>query len=112
MARKLAIALVGASTVALGGCAAAIAANAVGLAAQSARGQPQSNQHLQPAARTACSAHAGQYGAVHVIDVQQRTVSKITVWGTVQQGNDRRSFECNFTDKITSFKLRPIVRSF
>ena len=61
----------------LGGCVAAMAASAAGMAVQGARGQPQSNEHLQPAARKACEAHAAQYGAVHIIDVEQRSVSRI-----------------------------------
>ena len=67
-----------------------MAVSAAGLAAQSARGQPQSNQHLQPEARKACEAYAAQYGAVHVIDVEQHSVSKIIVWGTVGDGRQQR----------------------
>lgn len=93
----------------LGGCVAAMAASAAGMAAQSARGQPVSNEHLRPAARTACEAHAAQYGAVHIIDVEQRSVSKIIVWGTVDDGKQRRSFECSYGTKMTGFKLRAIT---
>lgn len=95
--------------VSLGGCVAAMAASAAGMAARSARGQPVSNEHLRPAARTACEAHAAQYGAVHIIDVEQRSVSKIIVWGTVGEGEQRRSFECSYGTKITGFKLRAIT---
>ena len=94
---------------ALGGCAAGIAASAVGLAARSAQGTPASNAHLKPQAREACSAHAAQYGTVHVIDVEQRNASRIIVWGTVTDATQRRrSFQCDFRTAITSFKLRPI----
>ena len=93
----------------LGGCVAAMAASAAGMAAQSARGRPVSNEHLRPAARTACEAHAAQYGAVHIIDVEQRSVSKIIVWGTVDDGRQRRSFECSYGTKMTGFKLRAIT---
>jgi hypothetical protein len=86
-----------------------MAAGAVGMAARSAQGEPASNAHLQPTARQACSDHAAQYGAVHIIDVQQRAPSKITVWGTVDNGKERRSFECGYGTKITGFKLRGIV---
>ena len=93
----------------LGGCVAAMAASAAGMAVQGARGQPQSNEHLQPAARKDCEAHAAQHGAVHIIDVEQRSVSKIIVWGTVDDGKQRRSFECSYGTKMTGFKLRAIT---
>jgi hypothetical protein len=93
----------------LGGCVAGMAASAAGMAIRSAQGEPQSNRHLQPTARTACSAHAAQFGTVHIIDVEQRSVGKIVVWGTVTDAKERRSFECAFTDKVTGFKLRPIA---
>ena len=109
MARILPLCLVAASSFALGGCLAGMAAGAVGMAARSAQGEPASNEHLQPTARQACSDHAAQYGTVHIIDVQQRARSKITVWGTVDNGQERRSFECGYGTKITAFKLRGIV---
>jgi hypothetical protein len=100
-----------ASALLLGGCVAAMAANAVGMAVQSAQGQPQSNEQLKPNAEKDCTAHAAQYGAVHIIDVQQATPSKIIVWGTVDDGKARRSFECGYGTRITGFKLRPIPRA-
>lgn len=107
--RILVLSLLVVSALSLGGCVAGIAASAVGMAVRSAQGEPQSNQHLQPAATQACSAHASQYGAVHIIDVEQRTVSRIIVWGTVGDGKGRRSFECSYETKITGFKLRAIA---
>jgi hypothetical protein len=86
-----------------------MAVSAAGLAAQSARGAPQSNASLQPEARKACEAQAAQYGAVHVIDVEQHSLSKIIVWGTVGEGQQRQSFQCDFGTKMTGFKLRPIT---
>jgi hypothetical protein len=94
---------------ALGGCAAGIAASAIGVAARSARGEPQSNEHLRPAAAQACSAHAAQYGAVHIIDVEQHATSRIIVWGTVNEGQQRRSFQCTYGTRITRFRLRAIT---
>ncbi len=76
----------------------------------SARGEPRSNEHLKPEASQACSSHAAQYGKVHVIDVEQRTISKIVVWGTVDDGTRKRSFECAFGTSVTGFKLREIGR--
>ena len=92
-------------------CVAGMAANAVGMAAAAARDEPVSNQHLQPAAREACSAQAAAYGTVRIIDVEQSSANKMIVWGTVDHGKQRRSFECGFGTSITSFKLRPIARN-
>lgn len=92
----------------LGGCAAGLAAGAAGMAIRSSQGEPKSNRQLQPTARSACSAHAAQYGAVHIIDVEQRSAGKIIVWGTVTDAKQRRSFECAFTDRIAGFKLQVI----
>ena len=109
IARPPALFLLAVSTLAVGGCVAGMAASAVGMAAQSARGQAPGNQHLKPAATAACTAQAAQYGAVHIIDVEQRTASRIIVWGTVDDGHERRSFECGFGTAITGFKLRTIT---
>jgi hypothetical protein len=96
------------SMLALGGCAASIAAGAIGMAVRGATAEGPSNTHLAPAAERACTAVAGTHGAVHVIDVEQRTSSRIIVWGTVGEGPERRSFQCTYTDRITDFKLREI----
>jgi hypothetical protein len=53
----------------------------------------------------------GRYGAVHIIDIEQRSVDKIVVWGTVEDGKQRRSFECGFKSAIAYFKLRDIPAS-
>ncbi len=90
------------------GCVASMAASAIGMAAKSARGAPVSNEGLGPQARAACEAQAAQYGAVHIIDVEQNRVDKIIVWGTVEKGGVKQSFQCDFGRKITSFKLRKI----
>ena len=97
-----------ASALSLGGCVAGMAASAIGMAARSAQGQPANNEHLKPEASAACTARASQYGAVRIIDVEQRSASKIIVWGTVDDGKQRRSFECAFGTRITAFKVRPI----
>ena len=93
---------------ALGGCVAAMALSAADLALRSAEGTPGSNKHLKPQAEAACSAQAAPHGLVTVIDVEQRRVDKIIVWGTAGEGAARRSFECHFTTRITGFKLREI----
>jgi hypothetical protein len=109
MARLPILLLTAGAALALVGCVAGIAANAVGMAVGGARGQPTGNEHLQPEARQACSSRASQYGAVHIIDVEQRGPSRIVVWGTVDDGKQRRSFECGYSTKITGFKLRAIA---
>lgn len=92
----------------LGGCVAGIAASAAGMAIQNAKRDRQDTSHLQPMARSACSAHAAQHGEVHIIDVEQRSAGRIIVWGTVTDASGRRSFECAFTDRVAGFKLRAI----
>lgn len=92
----------------LSGCLPMMAVSAVDLAARSAQGTPTSNEELQPDARTACTQRAAQYGTVSVIDVEQHSINKIIVWGTVDDGTQKRSFECDFGTKITGFKLRAI----
>jgi hypothetical protein len=97
-----------ASLPAVSGCVPMMAASAVGMVAQGARGTPVSNEALQPQARDACTKQAAQYGTVDVIDVEQHAVDKIIVWGTVDDGKQKRSFECDYGTKIDRFKLRPI----
>jgi hypothetical protein len=92
----------------LSGCVPMMAVSAASMAAQAAQGSPTSNESLQPRAREACSAQAAQYGAVHVIDVEQHSVAKIIVWGTIDDGKQKQSFQCDFGTKISGFKLRPI----
>lgn len=75
---------------------------------QGAQKHPTSNADLQPKARDACIARAGEYGDVHIIDVEQHRVDKIIVWGTVDDGKKTRSFQCDFKSEITAFKLRDI----
>jgi hypothetical protein len=109
MMRLQALFLLAATAPALVGCVPMMAVSAAGMVAQSAQGPVIGNEALQPRARDACSAQAAHYGTVHVIDVQQYSVSKIIVWGTVDDGKEKRSFQCDFGTKIVGFKLRPIA---
>jgi hypothetical protein len=109
MRRLFALLLLIAPALPLGGCVPMMAASAVSMAAQGARGWPASNESLQPQAREACSAQAAQYGAVRVIDVEQHRTNKIIVWGTVDDGKQKRSFQCDFGTRITGFTLRAIA---
>jgi hypothetical protein len=108
MTRKLILLLTLTCALSLGGCVAGMVAGAAGTAVQAARGQPESNAHLQPTAKAECSAYAARHGSVHVIDVEQRSADRIIVWGTVDDGKQRRSFECGFRNAVTYFKLRNI----
>ena len=104
--RKLVLPLFLLTTMALGGCAASIAAGALGAAARAAEAGrapvgPQS-------ARDACVAEASRHGQAKIIDVEQRSASKIVVWGTVENEQQRRSFQCSYTGKISNFELRRI----
>lgn len=92
----------------LAGCVPMMAVSAASMAAQSAEGRPVSNAAYQPQARDACTRQAAKYGTVNLIDVEQHRVDKIIVWGTVDDGKQKRSFECDFGTKITAFKLRDI----
>lgn len=94
---------------ALAGCVPMMAASAVGMAAQGAQGQRVSNETLGPQAREACTAQASRYGTVHVIDVEQHRVDKIIVWGTVDDGKRKQSFQCDFGTRVTGFTLREIA---
>jgi len=93
---------------ALGGCVPMMAVSAASMAVEGAAGTPVGNASLGPQAREDCSAQAAQYGTVNVIDVEQHRVNEIIVWGTVEDGKQKRSFECDYGTKITGFKLRGI----
>ena len=108
MLREMRAVAVAASALALSGCVAAMAAGVASMAVQGSQKAPTSNEALKPTARSECSGYAARYGTVSIIDVQQAKVDKIIVWGTVDDGKQRQSFECDFDTKITGFKLRPI----
>ena len=93
----------------LSGCVASMAASAVGAAVSASRGRPVSNEGARETAISQCSALAAPYGAVHVIDVEQRSVERMVVWGTTEGRNGRQSFECAFGTKVVGFKIHPIA---
>lgn len=93
----------------LGGCAASIAASAVGAAVRAAdRPDRAPKEDPGPAARVACSARAAPYGTVKVIDVVYRSVAKVVVWGSVEAEGRKRSFQCRWDGKIVGFELKAI----
>ena len=109
MNRIMASALLAGSALALSSCVAGLAVGAAGMAARGVAGTPKNNEQAHSVAATDCSTRASQYGNVRIIDVEQRSPSKIVVWGTVDDGKQRRSFECHYATRITGFKLRPIA---
>lgn len=108
MKRLLPLILLAVSSPLLGGCLPMMAVSATSMAVQGAEGRPTSNEGYQPTARDACTKQASAYGTVSIIDVEQHRVDQIIVWGTVSEGTQKRSFECDFGTKITAFKLRDI----
>jgi hypothetical protein len=110
MAREIRLALLLLVAPAIGGCALQAAVLAADLAGDIPRNQGPSNAHLKPAATEACTRQAAQYGSVLIVDVQQRYADRLIVWGSVTNAQQqRRTFECHFTTKLVSFKLREIL---
>lgn len=107
MKRRTMLLMIGAMPM-LGGCVPMMALSAADMVARSSQKAPVSNEGMQTQARDACTAQAAQYGTVSVIDVEQHRINQIIVWGTVDDGKQKQSFECDFATKITGFKLRPI----
>ena len=100
--------LLAAAALPLGGCAASLAAGAVGAAVRAADKPDAPGEDPGPPALAACKARAGQHGAVHIIDLQYRSASKVRVWGTVQGTGAKQSFECDWDGRISGFRLRGI----
>ncbi len=94
----------------LGGCAASIAASAVGAAVRAAdRPDKAPKEDPGPVARQACSVHASQYGTVQIIDVVYKSVAKVVVWGAVEGAGRKRSFQCRWDGKIVGFELKEVA---
>ncbi|HEX8572808.1 MAG TPA: hypothetical protein VF759_08655 [Allosphingosinicella sp.] len=102
------LALAAAGAFASGGCAASLAASAIGAAVQASQGRPEAIANLGEAASAACRAHSARFGEVKIIDVNLRGPDKAVVWGTVESGGRRQSFECRYNGKVAGFRLRPI----
>lgn len=109
--RTCLIVLLAAASPALSGCVAGLAMSAVGAAVRAATPEPALvTEDRRPAARAACEAQAAQHGSVHVIDAEQRSDGRVTVWGRVEDETRRRSFECRYDGAVTGFRLREIRR--
>lgn len=105
--RRSLLPLLAASGLGLGGCVAGIAASAVGAAIKAAAPRPVSEDR-RAAARAACEAHAAPQGRVHIIDAEQRPDGRVTVWGTVEDDQERRAFRCRYDGAVSAFRLRAI----
>ncbi|HYI41862.1 MAG TPA: hypothetical protein VE053_16255 [Allosphingosinicella sp.] len=93
----------------LGGCAASIAAGAVGAAVRAADTPDKPpKEDPGPAARAACTVHASQYGTVRIIDVVYKSVAKVVVWGAVEGEGRKRSFQCRWDGKIAGFEMKEV----
>ncbi len=101
--------LVAAAALSLGGCAASIAASAVGAAVRAAdRPDKAPKENPGPAARAACTARAAPHGTVKIIDVVYKSVAKVTVWGSVEAEGRKRSFQCRWDGRIVGFEMKEI----
>jgi hypothetical protein len=107
--RRPTLLLIALAALPLGGCAASIAASAVGAAVRAAdRPDKAPKEDPGPAARAACSARAAPYGTVKIIDVVHRSVAKVVVWGSVEGEGRKRSFQCRWDGKIVGFELKEV----
>jgi hypothetical protein len=93
----------------LGGCAASIAAGAVGAAVRAAdKPDKAPGEDPGPAARSACSARAATHGTVRIIDTVYKSAARLVVWGAVEGEGGRQSFRCDFDGKIVGFELKAV----
>ena len=108
--RMLILPVLAAAALPLGGCAASLAASAVGAAVRAADGPERvPTEDPGPAARRACTEEAARRGGnVRIIDTEYRSAARLIVWGTVESEGQRRSFECRYEGKVADFKLRAI----
>ena len=106
---RLFLPLLLAGSFSLGGCVASMAASAVGAAVRAATPErPTVYQDIRTTAGDACRARAAPLGQVRIIDADQARDGTVTVWGTVEDATQRRSFECTFRGGVRGFQLRPI----
>ena len=110
MQRKIFLPLILLAAPGLGGCALQAAMIAHDLSDEIRPALGPSNAHLKPVATQQCTQRAAQYGSVYIVDVEQRRSDRIIVWGSVTDAQQRRrTFECQFTTRLTSFAVRDIA---
>jgi hypothetical protein len=109
--RRPILAFLALGTLPLGGCAASIAASAVGAAVRAAdKPDKPPKEDPGPAARSACSARAAPYGTVRIIDTVYKSSAKLVVWGSVEGEGKRQSFQCRYDGKVVGFELKDVER--
>jgi hypothetical protein len=109
MQRKI-VPLILLATPALGGCAVQAAMMAAQIAPEIRGPMGAKNAHLKPQAIEQCTQRAAQHGSVYIVDVEQRRADRIIVWGSVTDvRQQRRTFECHFTTRLSSFKLGEVL---
>jgi hypothetical protein len=109
MTRKIALSLILLATPALGGCVAQAALAAAQLAQYVPEPDRPSNAHLKPVAVQACTQQAARYGTVHVVDTGHLRADRMVIGGSVTDAQQRRrTWECIFTTKVESFRVREI----
>ena len=110
MIRKISAILLVSAAPALGGCALQAALLAADVVQDIPRSKGPANAHLKPAATQACTQRAAQSGTPYIVDVEQRYTDLLIVWGSVTDAQQvRRTFECRYTNAVTSFTLRDIA---
>ena len=106
---RMILPLVALAALPLGGCAASLAAGAIGAAVRAAdKPDAPPKEDPGPAARAACTARASPYGDVRIIDTVYRSPARLVVWGSVGSEGRRRSFRCRWDGKVVGFELREI----
>jgi hypothetical protein len=108
MRRMCLLPLLSLSSFALSGCVAGLAASAVGTAVSAATAEDPITEDLRRPAVNACTARAEEHGEVRIIDAELHPDNRVTVWGTVQDAQQRRSFECRYNGEVRTFRLREI----
>ncbi|HEU0098741.1 MAG TPA: hypothetical protein VFQ67_08180 [Allosphingosinicella sp.] len=106
---RTALLLLALAALPLGGCAAGLAAGAVGAAVRAADGPERvPAEDPGPAARSACTERASQYGEVRIIDTVYKSPARLVVWGSAEAQGRRRSFQCRWDGKIVGFSIREV----
>ena len=112
MTRKVLLPIILLAAPALGGCALQAAMLAADIAPEIRAPLGPNNEHLKPQATNACTQRAAQHGSVYIVDVEQRRSDRIIVWGSVTNAQQqRRTFECHFTTRLSRFTLGEILAS-
>ncbi|MEA3009143.1 MAG: hypothetical protein QOJ91_835 [Sphingomonadales bacterium] len=107
--RRSILSLLALGALPLGGCAASLAAGAIGAAVRAADKPDRApKEDPGPGARAACSARAAPYGTVRIIDTVYKSAAKVVVWGAVEGQGRKQSFQCRWDGKIVGFEMKEV----